>query len=317
MSTTLSGLRNIPGIRGVTHRLDRFTQRASFALRGAGYYALAEVRRNSARPGIAAVTIGRNDDYMADFRQRLHATIEWNTRHLVDEVVFVEWNPPADRELLSYELAARFKNLRAYVVPAETHHAINRNPNLQMLEYHAKNVGIRRARSPWVLATNGDAAVGMDTVKTLRRAQLDPDVIWTTERVDINWRENEQEHIDLLTSLRYRYFIPYVDLGTGEFNLASKQMWDRSRGYDESLVRHKIGCDRRGIAQMLAHGGRIKKAGTVLHLQHPTSCVEGVRPFHGEMATIEGVPYTNPEDWGLANARETPLAERVWRLEIE
>jgi hypothetical protein len=317
MSTTLSGIRNIPGIRGATQVLEHFNQRASFALRGAGYYALARARGGQARPHVAAVTIGRNDDYMADFRQRLHATIEWNTRHLVEEVVFVEWNPPADRELLSYGLADRFKNLRAYVVPAKIHHAINRNPNLQMLEYHAKNVGIRRARSPWVLATNGDAAVGMDTVRTLSSAPLDPEVIWTTERVDINWRENEQERIDLLTSLRYRYFIPYVDLGTGEFNLASREMWYRSRGYDESLVRHKLGCDRRGMAQMVALGARINKAGTVLHLQHPTSCVEGVRPFHGEAATIEGVPYQNGDDWGLGGAREVPLAERVWRLEME
>jgi hypothetical protein len=55
----------------------------------------------------------------------------------------------------------------------------------------------------------------------------------------------------------------------------------------------------------------------VLHLRHPTSCVEGVRPHHGEMATVEGVPYRNEDDWGLGNAREVQLAERVWRLETE
>jgi hypothetical protein len=317
MSTTLDGIRNIPGIRGVAYRLGLFNQRAAFALRGAGYYALARARRPPARPHITAVTIGRNDDYMADFRQRLYATIEWNTRYLVDEVVFVEWNPPPDRELLAYGLTERFKHLRAYVVPAETHRAINRNPHLQMLEYHAKNVGIRRARTPWVLATNADAALALDTVHRLTRAPLDPEEVWTTERVDINWRECEQEHVDLSSTLRYRHFIPYAELGTGEFNFASREMWERARGYDESLVRHKIGCDQRGMAQMRVLGARIRKAGTVLHLQHPTSCIEGIRPFHGEMASIEGVPYRNPDDWGLGAARETQLAERVWRVETE
>ena len=139
---------------------------------------------------------------------------------------------------------------------------------------------------------------------------------WTSERVDIAWRDNEQKHIGLGGSLRCRRFIPYDVMGTGEFILASRQLWEKMRGYDEGLVKHKIGCDVRGTAQMLAHGARIRKAGTVLHIQHPTSCVEGVRPFHGEMATVEGVPYLNGEDWGLGNAREVQLADRVWELAV-
>jgi hypothetical protein len=71
------------------------------------------------------------------------------------------------------------------------------------------------------------------------------------------------------------------------------------------------------MAQMVALGARINKAGTVLHLRHPTSCVEGVRPHHGEEANYEGVPYHNGDDWGLRGAREVQLAERVWRLELE
>jgi hypothetical protein len=55
---------------------------------------------------------------------------------------------------------------------------------------------------------------------------------------------------------------------------------------------------------------------TVLHLSHPSSCVEGIRPHHGLAAPHEeGVPYTNDEDWGLGAYREVPLGERVWRLE--
>jgi hypothetical protein len=66
---------------------------------------------------------------------------------------------------------------------------------------------------------------------------------------------------------------------------------------------------------MLQQGATIRKAGTVLHLTHPTSCTEGVQPHHGEAANIEGLPYYNPDDWGLGNCREVELAERVWRLE--
>jgi hypothetical protein len=308
-------LTDIKGIRGAVYRVGQLQLRTSFVAGGIANFVRRRLHRNGARPSITAVVVGRNDDYMADFRQRLHATLEWNTRYLIDEVIFVEWNPPPDRELLAYGLTERFKNLRAYVVPFETHQAINRNPQLQLLEYHAKNVGLRRATTPWILTTNADAALGMNTINRILNAALDPNIVWTAERIDIAWDENKQEQIGLFDSLRYRRFIPYERLGTGEFALANRLLWERARGYDESLVKHKIGCDVRGIAQLLAQGAQINRAGTVLHLQHPTSCVEGVRSFHGEMATVEGVPYQNPDDWGLGNARERELGERVWQLE--
>jgi hypothetical protein len=307
--------RDIKGIRGTLYRAGQLQMRAAFVAEGITGFLRWHLQKNGSRPSITAVVVGRNDDYMADFRERLYATIDWNTRYLIDEVIFVEWNPPPNRELLAYGLTAKFRTLRAYVVPPEIHQAINRNPHLQLLEYHAKNVGIRRATTPWILTTNADAALGMNTINRLLHTELAPGIIWTAERIDISWNENVQQRIGLLGSLRYRRFIPYDRLGTGEFALASRQLWEQTGGYDESLVKHKIGCDVRGIAQLVAHGAQINKAGTVLHLQHPTSCVEGVRPFHGEMATVEGVPYRNDDNWGLGQYREISLGERIWRLE--
>jgi len=302
-------------IAGVKYRLSQLHQRAGFAMRGASNYAKLLIRADNHRPQLAAVTVGRNDDYMTDFRERLLATVAWNTKYLVNEFIFVEWNPPADRELLSLELAQKFPCLRAYVVPREIHQRVCRNGNINLLEYHAKNVGIRRAQSPWILSTNADAAVGLDSVSLLLNTQLNEEVLWTAERWDIPWRENDQTEIGLLGSLRYRRVNPYVKLGTGEFCLASRELWHRARGFDEQLVKHRFGCDIRGTAQMVALGGSIRRVGSVLHLTHPTSCTEGIQPHHGETATPEGVPYHNADDWGLGNAKEIEIAERVWRLE--
>jgi|SRR5215213_8204105 len=302
-------------IAGVKYRLGRLQQRTGFAMRGAGNYAKLLARPDNHRPQFAAVTVGRNDDYMSDFRERLLATVAWNVKYLVSEFVFVEWNPPADRELLSFELTKKFDCVRAYVVPPEIHQRVCENGNVNLLEYHAKNVGIRRAQSPWIISTNADAAVGLDTVNTLLNSKLDKDVILTAQRWDIPWRENSQTEIGFWGSLRYRRVIPYVQLGTGEFCLASRELWHRARGFDEQLVRHRLGCDVRGTAQMVAHGGSIRRAGAVLHLTHPTSCTENIQLHHGELATLEGVPYHNPDDWGLGSLSEVEIAERVWRLE--
>lgn len=302
-------------IAGVKYRLGQLQLRTEFAMRGAGNYAKLLMRSGNHRPRFAAVTVGRNDDYMADFRERLHATVAWNIKYLVSEFIFIEWNPPADRELLSIELAKKFDCLRAYVVPAELHEQICQNRNINLLEYHAKNVGIRRAQSPWIVSTNADAAIGFDSVNTLLNTELDPNVLWTAERTDIPWHENQQTEIGFLGSLRYRRLIPYALLGTGEFCLASRELWHRARGFDEQMVKHRYGCDIRGTAQMVAHGGTIRRVGTVLHLSHPTSCTENIQPHHGEFATPEGVPYQNPDDWGLGNLTEVEIAERVWQLE--
>lgn len=300
---------------GIKYRLNQTRRRVGYAVTGASNYARLCIHQNGNRPHTAAVTVGRNDDYMPDFRERLLATIAWNVKYVVSEMVFVEWNPPADRELLSVDLARKFECVRAYVVPREVHQRVCKNPNVNLLEYHAKNVGIRRARSPWIISTNADAAIGLDSVNKLLNTRLEPDVLWTAERCDIPWRENQQREIGFWDSLRYRRINPYVELGTGEFCMASRELWHRGRGFDEQLVKHRFGCDIRGTAQMVALGGTIRRVGRVLHLSHPTSCTESIQPHHGEFATPEGVPYHNPDDWGLGNAKEIEIAERVWRLE--
>ncbi len=308
-------LREIKGFRGAIYRLEQFQARTTFAADGLANFLRLRIKRNGSRPVAGAVLVGRNDDYMSDFVHRLHATIAWNAKYLVDEVVFVEWNPPPDRELLSLELTKRFSFLRAYVVPPEVHLAVCENKNIPLLEYHAKNVGIRRAQSPWIISTNADAAFGLDSVNTILHSNLPETTVWTTQRADIPWREGREEGMGLRDSLHYRRLSPYDPNGTGEFCFASRQLWHKVRGFDEAMVRHRFGCDVRGTAQMVAHGADLKRLGTVLHLAHPTSCSEKIQPHHGEQATTEGVPYHNDENWGLGNYREVQLAERVWELE--
>ena len=309
------GLRDIKGFRGALYRIDQMRVRVAFAADGVTNFLRLRSRRNGSRPSITAVVVGRNDDYMSDFALRLQATIAWNLNYLANEVIFVEWNPPPDRELLSLALTKKFKCLRAYVVPPEIHNSICENAKVALLEYHAKNVGIRRANSDWIVTTNADAAFGPDLVNKILETELSEDIVFSAQRFDIPWREGRQSSIGTLDCLHYRRVIPYHPLGTGEFGFASKHMWQRARGYDESLVRHRIGADKRGVAQLIAHGARTERAGIVFHLAHPTSCTEGVQEHHGELATWDdGVPYENPLNWGLADRRETEVAERVWVL---
>ena len=188
----LDKILQVRGIRGIVYRFGQLGQRAAHALSVTHDFARLKKGGNGYRISTAAVIVGRNDDYMPDFKKRLRATVEWNIRYLVDEVVFVEWNPPAGRELLSTGLEKSFSCLRAYVVSPEIHESICRNAHLPLLEFHAKNVGIRRARSNWIVATNADTAFGPDTIRRLLRTKLTDDVVWSAQRIDIPWREGRE-----------------------------------------------------------------------------------------------------------------------------
>jgi hypothetical protein len=302
-------------LKGIIYRLRQLQSRGAYALQAVNDFTRLRVQPKRLEHAISVVVVGRNDDYAPDFGQRLASTIKWNIRHLASEVVFVEWNPSPERELLSINLARQFACLRAYVVPAESHQEICQSPHVPLLEFHAKNVGLRRVESPWVIVTNADAAFGLDSVRRLLRAPLSEDVAWTAQRIDIRWRDGRQRPVNLLDCMRYKRISDYAPLGAGEFHFASRQLWDRIRGYDESLTKHRWACDSRGIAQMLAHGAHVNRAGIVLHLAHPTSCTEQRQLHHGEGAPLNNLPYRNDDNWGMSDYREVEIAERVWRLE--
>jgi hypothetical protein len=305
----------LKGVKSVHYRGHLLARHAIFVLNNTLEFIKLGQEQNQNRPQIAVVVVGRNDDYMTDFVHRLRISVSWNLRHFASEIVFVEWNPPLNRELLSLSLVKEFPSLRSYVVPREIHQRLCENGQIELLEYHAKNVGIRRAHSPWVLATNADAILALNGVQRILGTHLaDDNVVWTTRRLDIHWREGRRRGVGLLDHLIYRRYHSYHPLGTGEFCLASRRLWERVRGYDESLTSHRFNCDRRGTQQMVAHGAQLLKAGAVLHMVHPTSCTELLQPHHGLPAAGE-IPYHNRPNWGLSDRSEVQIAERVWRLE--
>jgi len=301
-------------ITGMKYRMAQALLTTGYALDGARDSTRMWLQTEAKRPAIAAVMVGRNDDYMPDFALRLRATLAWNIRHLVTEPIFIEWNPPPGRELLAVGLVQEFPTLRVYVVPKEIHDEVCHNPRLPLMEYHAKNIGIRRSTADWVMATNADVAISPETILACRNLDESEECALTAERIDIDWKEWRESGIGLTDCLRFRRMIPYSPFGTGDFLMARRAVWEKIRGYDENLLRHRIGCDARGAAQMVAHNARLRKIGRILHLAHPTSCTEGVQPHHGEAAPMNDLPYVNGPDWGQGNRKQIQIGERIWQL---
>jgi len=125
----------------------------------------AKVSPDAGDPYLSVVVTARNDDHGGNLLDRMQAFasgwISQAKRHgISSELIFVEWNPPADRprlaEALHWPSDLGPCEVRFIEVPPELHARFQHAEALPLYQMIAKNVGIRRARGEYVLATNID-----------------------------------------------------------------------------------------------------------------------------------------------------------------
>lgn len=161
----------------------------------------------SPEPRLSIVAVSRNDGHGGNITKRMrlfvngliHQTKKFN---LPAELIMVEWNPPADRPLLQEILPKPAPEdplrIRYVIVPAELHNQYSRGEKIPLFQMIGKNVGIRRARAPFVLCTNIDLLFSDALMQELANKTLDPKVLYRANRVDIkdgfedNWSFDQQ-----------------------------------------------------------------------------------------------------------------------------
>jgi hypothetical protein len=145
-------------------------------------------------PKLSIVFAVHDPSYAGDLLGRtqtcLRGLIELANRFALDaEIVIVEWNPdprqPSFREGLTWPDALGRVSLRFIEVPAEIHRRFPNADRIPIFEYLAKNVGLRRARGDYLLATNPDLFYSVELVKALARATLAPQRFYRVDRSDL------------------------------------------------------------------------------------------------------------------------------------
>jgi hypothetical protein len=142
---------------------------------------------------ISVVATARNDGHGGDLLYRMQLFVDalaaQCARHALDaELVLVEWNPPADRPSLINVLAlppADLLPIRIITVPGEVHATLEHAARLPLFQMIAKNVGIRRARGRFVLATNVDVLLSDELVRRLAEPGLSEDRLYRCDRYDV------------------------------------------------------------------------------------------------------------------------------------
>lgn len=142
------------------------------------------------RPYLSVVVVGRNDDYGFDFGKRLQTYIHHMAkldRLCPDlfELVFVEWNPPADKPLLKDAFDwSGITNCRIVTFSSTLHHTLANADKKPLFEFFAKNVGVRRARGEFILVSNPDILFSDELFGFLNRRDLDPGAYYRADRHD-------------------------------------------------------------------------------------------------------------------------------------
>ncbi len=265
---------------------------------------------------ISVIVVGRNDNYGGDFSKRLQITLDWNLSQLPNaELIYVEWNQIKERPSDCEWIVKKYSNAKCYIVPNKMHNLVCSNSKMPMMEYFAKNLGIRKATSDWILMANADVFIGNDVIKNIHK--LNSDTVYGTHYVSIKWdgkpieNYHQQNKKNIVTA-----FSATNDLGSvvGNFILTHKKNWLKATGYDETLTNVRAGVDCNGLNQLLHLGLKPMVLGHHYHLDHPESIIHGKNDTHGNHH-FNNVPYKNSDNWGFANCPLKQISERIWELQ--
>jgi len=145
-------------------------------------------------PYLSIVAASRNDNHGGDLTNRMEVFLrglyhQLSQYHLPTEIIIVEWNPPSDRPGLSVILPKPPSNgniiLRIITVPYEIHAQYKTSSHLPLFQMIAKNVGIRRAKAPFILCTNVDLLFSSKLVHFLASKKLKKGTYYRCNRCDI------------------------------------------------------------------------------------------------------------------------------------
>ena len=147
---------------------------------------------------LSIVVAARNDNYGGDFNQRLSRSILWNASLLEEwqiatEYVIVNWNPDTKKPMLqsaiSWPVNLKYVQFRIIEVSEILHKNQVKRHSLKpanVLEFIAKNVGIRRARGHAILCTNADVRLSVDVIRNIAQKPIEDQVLYRAIRLDID-----------------------------------------------------------------------------------------------------------------------------------
>jgi hypothetical protein len=155
---------------------------------------IARAPRPGRGPRLSFVVALQNEQYGGDLFGRVRSflrNVAWLSRRqqVSAEVILVEWCPLEDQpplaEILGEPSPSDSLSVRVIRVPRETAESRFAEADEVILwTFAAKNVGIRRARAPFVVGTNADVLMTPALFRAIGKRRLDERSFYRTNRYD-------------------------------------------------------------------------------------------------------------------------------------
>ena len=203
-------------------------------------------------PGKTAVIVfGRNDGYKENERFAIHINTMLET---FDEVVYIDWNSPTHSFL--YDVLDQIKHtgrLKHIVIPPEYAKLMTMNDDKAQVcnTVLAFNIGIRRTDAEWITLSTTDIIPPLKETLDNFISTTNKNSMYSFSRRDIEYND-VIANLDNLTEYRKqldkstnpRFFPAKVTPNDnysifnccGDFQLATKNLWYKIRGYEESML---------------------------------------------------------------------------------
>jgi len=149
----------------------------------------------SRKPYLSIVVTTRNDNHGGDLIERTTAFTNGIYHQLLKtnaevELIFVEWNPPANKPLLKDvlpPLPKELKNLtvKYIVVPESLHRIYSFSDRMPLFQMTAKNVGIKRASGEFILCTNIDLLFSDELFQFIAEKKFQQGKYYRANRCDV------------------------------------------------------------------------------------------------------------------------------------
>lgn len=203
-------------------------------------------------PGKTAVVVfGRNDGYKEKERFAIHLTTMLET---FDEVIYVDWNSPTHSFLYEViDMIPKTDRLKHFAIPPEYAKLMSMSdPKAQICNSVLSfNIGLRRTDAEWVVLSTTDIIPPTKEVLNNFILKANKNSMYTFSRRDIEYQDvidnlddldNYRKNLDETTQPRYfpTKVTPNDNYSIfnccGDFQLASKNLWYKIRGYEEMML---------------------------------------------------------------------------------
>lgn len=261
---------------------------------------------------IGAVVISRNDNYSGDLDRKF--TVGLNSLiDCLDEVYYIDWNSPSDVSLFEVVRPNIINKNKLHVITISQQQAkelTNHNSDVQAcVEVLARNIGIRRLQTDWIISTNSDIMV--ESRPNIEQGLINKNTFHCIARTEVQFNPNPPFYLG--EGFQHASGSPLGEKDRwslitcpGDFQLAHKDLWYAIKGYDENLVYR--GYSDSNVQRKADYYGfdlALVRSIKAYHFAHYPNHGASGGHFGGfndpEVALFNYRGTTNPDTWGFSN----------------